>query len=315
LRTYLLIAAVLLDGLCGEPRRWHPLIGFGRIAQRIEARLNPPRSGGAASLGRMPWGYPRGAAAVLLAVGPPVLAAALLERYPPLTTPIAVGLLYLAIGHRSLHEHTVAVEQALQRDDLPEARRRIGQIVSRDTSDMDPQRIAGATVESLLENGNDALFGALLWFILLGAPGAVAYRLVNTLDAMWGYRTDRYRQFGWAAARLDDLMNLLPARLTALSYALVGHAAAALRCWRQQAAAWESPNAGPVMAAGAGALDVCVGGGAFYHGRWRERPVLGAGRPAEVGDIARARQLVLRALLLWMGAATLFVASRRAFHA
>jgi adenosylcobinamide-phosphate synthase len=315
LRTYLLIAAVLLDGLCGEPRRWHPLIGFGRIAQRIEARLNPPRSAGAASLGRMPWGYPRGAAAVLLAVGPPVLAAALLERYPPLTTPIAVGLLYLAIGHRSLHEHTVAVEQALQRDDLPEARRRIGQIVSRDTSDMDPQRIAGATVESLLENGNDALFGALLWFILLGAPGAVAYRLVNTLDAMWGYRTDRYRQFGWAAARLDDLMNLLPARLTALSYALVGHAAAALRCWRQQAAAWESPNAGPVMAAGAGALDVCVGGGAFYHGRWRERPVLGAGRPAEVGDIARARQLVLRALLLWMGAATLFVASRRAFHA
>lgn len=315
MRTYLLIAAVLLDGLCGEPRRWHPLIGFGRIAQRIEARLNPPRSAGAASLGRMPWGYPRGAAAVLLAVGPPVLAAALLERYPPLTTPIAVGLLYLAIGHRSLHEHTVAVEQALQRDDLPEARRRIGQIVSRDTSDMDPQRIAGATVESLLENGNDALFGALLWFILLGAPGAVAYRLVNTLDAMWGYRTDRYRQFGWAAARLDDLMNLLPARLTALSYALVGHAAAALRCWRQQAAAWESPNAGPVMAAGAGALDVCVGGGAFYHGRWRERPVLGAGRPAEVGDIARARQLVLRALLLWMGAATLFVASRRAFHA
>ncbi|MHB1870031.1 MAG: adenosylcobinamide-phosphate synthase CbiB [Steroidobacteraceae bacterium] len=315
MRAYLLIAAVLLDGLLGEPRRWHPLVGFGRIAQRIEARLNPPRSGGATSLGRIPWGYARGAAAVLLAVGPPVLAAELLERWQPLTAPIAVGLLYLAIGHRSLHEHAAAVEQALQRGELLEARRRVGEIVSRDTSDMDPHRIAGATVESLLENGNDALFGALFWFLVLGAPGALAYRLVNTLDAMWGYRTDRYRQFGWAAARLDDLMNLLPARLTALSYALVGHAAAALRCWRRQAAAWESPNAGPVMAAGAGALDIRLGGGAFYHGRWRERPVLGEGRPADVGDIARARQLVFRALLLWTGATALFVLSRRSFHA
>lgn len=313
--AYLLIAAVLLDGLWGEPRRWHPLVGFGRIAQRIEARLNPQRRGGAMSLGRIPWGYPLGAAAVLLAVSPPVLAAVLLERYPPLTTPIAVVLLYLAIGHRSLHEHAIAVEQALQRGDLPEARRRVGMIVSRDTSDMGPHRIASATVESLLENGNDALFGALFWFLMLGGSGAVAYRLVNTLDAMWGYRTDRYRQFGWAAARLDDLLNLLPSRLTALSYALAGHATVALRCWRRQAVAWESPNAGPVMAAGAGALGIRVGGGAFYHGRWRERAMLGAGRTADVGDIGRARQLVFRALLLWLGAVTLCVVSRRLFHA
>lgn len=315
MRAYLLIAAVLLDGLWGEPRRWHPLVGFGRIAQHIEARLNPQCSSGANSLARIRWGYPLGTAAVLLAVGPPVLSAVVLERYQPLTTPIAIGLLYLAIGHRSLHEHAIAVEQALQRNDLPEARRRVGMIVSRDTSDMDRHRIASATVESLLENGNDALFGALLWFLVLGAPGALAYRLVNTLDAMWGYRTDRYRQFGWAAARLDDLMNLLPARLTALSYALAGHTMTALRCWRRQAAAWESPNAGPVMAAGAGALDLRVGGGALYHGRWHERAVLGEGRSADVGDIERARQLVFRALLWWLGAATLCVVSRRLLHA
>ncbi len=310
MRVCLLIVAVLLDGLLGEPRRWHPLVGFGHVAHRLEAWLNPARGRAAAPRGRLLWGHTVGALAVVLAVGPPVLAAAMLARYRPLAPLIAVALLYLVIGHRSLHEHAIAVERALRRGDLADSRRRVGAIVSRDTSDMDARRIAGATVESLLENGNDALFGALFWFLLTGVPGALAYRLVNTLDAMWGYRTERYRQFGWAAARLDDLMNFLPARLTALGYAAVGHAAAALRCWRLQAPAWDSPNAGPVMASGAGALQIRVGGGAFYHGYWQDRSTLGEGRPADIGDISRARRLVLRALLLWIAVAALIGALR-----
>ncbi len=299
-----IIAAALLDGLLGEPHHWHPLVGFGALAQRLEGWLNPRaiRGPGANAAAHAHLG---GVIAVLTAVAPPVLALWTLDQYSRIAPLLAIGFLYLVIGHRSLHEHAIAVERALHRGDLADARRRVGAIVSRDTSDMDAHRIAGATVESLLENGNDALFGALFWFLLTGVPGALAYRLINTLDAMWGYRTDRYRQFGWAAARLDDLVNFLPARLTALSYVVVGHAGAALRCWRLQAPAWDSPNAGPVMASGAGALQVRLGGGAFYHGRWHERSTLGEGRPADIGDISRARRLVLRALLLWIGVVAL----------
>jgi len=299
-----IIAAVLLDGLLGEPRRWHPLAGFGALAQRLEEWLIPGaiRGSGAKATTR---GYFGGVIALLMAVTPPIVALWALDRYTRIAPLLAIGTLYFVIGHRSLHEHALAVERALRSGHLEEARCRVGAIVSRDTHDMDAPRVAAATVESLLENGNDALFGAFFWFMLAGAPGALAYRLVNTLDAMWGYRTSRYRQFGWAAARLDDVLNLIPARLTALGYALVGHAGTALRCWRLQAPSWDSPNAGPVMAAGAGALGVRLGGGAFYHGQWRERSALGEGRPAGVEDIERARRLILRALLLWVTVITL----------
>ena len=216
---------------------------------------------------------------------------------------LSVGVLYLVIGHRSLYEHARAVQQALGRGDLPEARLRVALTVSRDTADMNASRIAGAAAESVLENGNDALFGALFWFLLAGGPGALLYRLVNTLDAMWGYRTPQYRCFGCAAARCDDLLNLIPARLTALTYALAGRSRAALRCWRQQAPLWDSPNAGPVMAAGAGALRVRLGGGAFYHGQWRTRPELGEGAEPEATDISRALRLVQRSLLMWVAIA------------
>ncbi len=302
------IGALTVDGCIGEPSRWHPLIGFGRLADRIEVWLN-----GAAL---RPWrARAAGTLAVLLAVAPPVLAVWLLARDLPFAPVLAAASLYIVIGHRSLHEHALAVERALRDNQLTEARQRVGEIVSRETADMDAGRIAAATVESVLENGNDALFGAVFWFLLAGAPGAVAFRLTNTLDAMWGYRTARYRHFGWAAARLDDLLNFVPARLTALSYALAGHTADALRCWWRQAPAWDSPNAGPVMAAGAGALQISIGGGARYHGRWHDRPVLGTGRPAALGDVRRARHLIVRALLLWITVAAVFAILGRALHA
>ncbi|MFZ3018878.1 MAG: adenosylcobinamide-phosphate synthase CbiB, partial [Gallionella sp.] len=182
------------------------------------------------------------------------------------------------------------------------ARQAVGMLVSRDTSQLDEEGVSRATVESVLENGNDAVFAALFWFVVAGAPGVLLYRLSNTLDAMWGYRNARYNEFGWAAARLDDVLNFIPARLTAASYALLGHTRSALSCWRQQASMWSSPNAGPVMASGAGALQVQLGGAAIYHGQLEQRPALGCGHAAGATDIARAVRLVNHSLYLWMAA-------------
>jgi len=151
-------------------------------------------------------------------------------------------------------------------------------------------------------------FGALFWFVIAGGPGALMFRLANTLDAMWGYRTPRYLRFGWAAARFDDVLNFIPARLTAATYALGGDTHMAWHCWRTQARSWDSPNAGPVMAAGAGSLNVLIGGPAVYHGVLESRPTLGAGHAANPRHVVAALRLVERAMLMWLVALLVFVA-------
>ncbi len=293
--TFLVLcAAVSLDRLLGEPRRLHPLVGFGRYAAWLERHLNV--GGMRRSRGILAW---------LLALAPCWLLGWVWWKQPTLRLPLDILALYFALGLQSLTEHAQRIQRALVDDDLLEARHRVGYIVSRDTAQMQPEDVARAGVESVLENGNDAVFGALFWFALLGAPGALLYRLANTLDAMWGYRTQRYLHFGWAAARLDDALNYIPARLTALTYALLGDARTALRCWRLQAPAWDSPNAGPVMASGAGALCVQLGGAAIYHGAIEQRPPLGAGSVPNADDIGRAVTLVRRGVWLWL--ALLFI--------
>ncbi len=279
--------ALLLDALLGEPRRWHPLVGFGWLAERMEQRLNQPLNRSRLA----------GLVALLLLTTPFILIAALLDNLSPF---IGLLLLYLALGGRSLVEHAQQIANSLKQDDLESSRRQVGWIVSRETGAMQPSDVTRATIESVLENGSDAIFGALFWFLLAGAPGVVAYRLVNTLDAMWGYRNSRFQHFGWAAARLDDLLNWAPARLTAITYAVVGSFQQALRCWSQQAALCDSPNAGPVMAAGAGALKLRLGGASIYQGKVHQRPILGSGSEPEISDIARAIKLIRHSLLLWI---------------
>jgi adenosylcobinamide-phosphate synthase len=173
-------------------------------------------------------------------------------------------------------------------------------IVSRETQDMDAQAIRKATIESTLENGADAIFAPIFWFVIAGPAGAVFYRLSNTLDAMWGYKNQHYFYFGFAAARLDDMLNWIPARLTALSYMLLGDTHKAWSCYRQQSPLCESPNAGVVMSAGAGCLNVSLGGPAIYHGQLKNKPTLGTGRTATNRDIKRANLLILFTTLLWL---------------
>lgn len=290
-----ILLAVLLDDIFGEPVVLHPLTAFGKRAKSCEEFFHP----GFAPGERQYLTNALGLAALISAVAPPVALVNSLVRIPLLGKIIDPVLLYLVIAPRSLAQHGKDVYDALSEGDIDWARDRVSMIVSRDTSALDESGITCATIESILENGNDAVFGALFWYSVGGAPLAVFYRLVNTLDAMWGYKNERYRDFGWAAARLDDLLNFLPARLTAFSYAFAGNRQLALKCWTEQARLWYSPNAGPVMAAGAGALNVKLGGDAVYGGVVKSRPQLGDGRNPEREDILRAIKLVKRTVTLW----------------
>lgn len=289
--TMLAIAGVLVDRIFGEPSARHPLVAFGRLAGRIEAKFN---TGFRAR--------PAGILAWLIAVVPPVFVSWIVVRVLPFPAAccVHVALLWFALGAKSLRDHIAPIARALGRGDLDEARNLTARIVSRDTSKADEAALSRAAVESALENGNDAIFGAIFWFVIAGGPGALMFRLANTLDAMWGYKTPRYLRFGWAAARFDDVLNYVPARMTAATYALLGDTRTAWRCWRTQAPLWDSPNAGPAMASGAGSLNVILGGAAIYHGTVETRPVLGFGMTAAPRHVVAAMRMVERALLLWL---------------
>lgn len=288
--------ALTLDRILGEPARWHPLVGFGRVVTAIERQFNthPAR----------PWQSILKGSAALLLVTLPILGVAvwlsiLLDGFWLLITQAIV--LWLALSLRGLSEHGLAVAEPLHSGDLATAREQVSRIVSRQASALDERGVAAAATESMLENGADAVFASLFWFLIGGIPGVVLHRLVNTLDAMWGYRNPRFLYFGRPTARLDDIFGWLPARLTALTYTLLGQRKLALECWRTQAPQWDSPNAGPVMAAGAGALNVRLGGPSPYPSGIKQRPILGGTQAADAGSIEAAIGLVRHGVWLWLG--------------
>ncbi|MEZ5538589.1 MAG: adenosylcobinamide-phosphate synthase CbiB [Pseudomonadales bacterium] len=294
------LLSILLDSALGEPRRAHPLVFFGRCANIIENYFHPSAK---ASFVKQQW---CGFLAVLCLLLPITLLALMLVKLPTIGTFFSIALLYLCLGLKSLCEHANAIRIPLESNSLDDARKQVAMIVSRDTENMDETQITRATIESILENGNDAVFATLFWFFVFGAPGAVLLRTANTLDAMWGYRTDRYHYFGTFAAKLDDVLNWIPARLTAFTFALLGNFKRALHCWRTQASFCASPNGGPVMTAGAGALQITLGGTASYHGEIKEKIMMGEGIPPQTADIARALQLVQRSTGLWIFLYTVF---------
>lgn len=287
------LLALLIDQLLGEPRRFHPLVGFGGMANGIEQLFNKAEKKQSSKL-RL-----HGAIAVSLLVLTPALLTQVIYASLPGYAQIvfAVLVLYFCIARRSLFEHATAVASATGSG---LAKQQLAKIVSRDTADMNDADIHRAVIESTLENGSDSIIAPLFWFVLAGPAAAVCYRCANTLDAMWGYRNGRYEYFGWAAAKLDDGLNYIPARLTALGYSLMQAWPRGWRCWQQQAKQCASPNGGPVMCAGAGALGIRLGGAAHYHGQLQQRPEMGVGDAPKLADIARSVTLVDRCLGLWL---------------
>lgn len=296
-KLLLLWLALLLDEGLGDPHnRWHPVAWLGFAIAKVESWIQggEPRRDFWTGLGVWLGGsFVVGSAIKLLA--------ALLDKLPqPLAMLGKAALLKLTFSMRGLRQAALAVEQALQREDLPEARQQLAwHLVSRDTQALDVGQVAGATIESVAENTSDGIVAPLVYYAIGGLPLAWMYRFANTLDSMWGYRTERYEWLGKAAARLDDGLNWLPARLTACFLVLAAwlrreNSRRALAVMRRDARATASPNAGYPMSAMAGALGVELEKVGHYR--------LGGGlAEPKVGDIRRAIRLMQTATFIGVG--------------
>jgi adenosylcobinamide-phosphate synthase len=285
-------AGLVADAALGEPPLHpHPVAAFGSLMRAGERHLYAPtRRAGLAH------------AALGLGIG--VAAGAVV--------PVGVAT-YLAVAGRALGAAALDVGEALDRGDLDRARSLLPALVGRDPSRLDVKEVARAVVESVAENTVDAVVAPALWAALGAGPGGLGYRAVNTLDAMVGHHDDRYEHYGWASARIDDVANWVPARVTAGLVAAVRPAQAGV-VWsvvRRHAGAHPSPNAGVAEAAFAGALGLRLGGKNQYRDRVELRPPLGDGRPAEPGDITAAVRLSRHVGLALAAALAAFGARRR----
>jgi adenosylcobinamide-phosphate synthase len=298
-----LLAGAAADALLGDPRCGHPVALFGRAAQAVQARVYADsRLRGA--------GYAAGC--VLAAAAPAAVAQRLTRGRPWLRLGATAALAWTVTGARSLTIEAERISTTLAAADLTAARAALPNLCGRDPSVLDEKELTRAVIESVAENTSDAVVAPLVWGVVGGLPGLAAYRAVNTLDAMVGYRSPRYARFGWAAARADDVVNWAPARLTGLlaaacAPAVGGRPGEAWRAMRRDGSRHPSPNAGRCEAAFAGALGVRLGGTNVYDGETEHRPSLGQGREPEPGDIRRAVRLC-RAVTIAATAAAAVVA-------
>jgi adenosylcobinamide-phosphate synthase len=288
------LAALVVEALAGYPDRLHrrvphPVVGLGALIDAGERRLNrPDRSPARRRVG--------GIATLAGTVGVAVAAGLAASRLPG---PGPVLAATLGLAQKSLYDHVEAVARALEADDLPAARAAVGRIVGRDTAVLDASGVAAAAIESLAESFNDGVVAPAFWLAIGGLPGLYAYKAVNTADSLIGHREPRWKDFGWAAARTDDVMNLAPARLAGALVAAAG--GGGWRVMLRDARHHASPNAGWPEAAMAGALGVRLGGPVAYDGVMTKRPSFGEGPAPVVSDLRRALTLYVRACgLLWL---------------
>ncbi len=301
-----ILLAVLLDKVLGEAKKYHYLIGFGYLADKVESKLNPnnPQSSLGASnlkstlktklLGTFSW--------CLLVLPLPIMYFFIFDSlvwYWQVLLDATV--LYLAIGLNSLHHHAMQIYKPLKSGDLDRARHFTGYIVSRETNLLSEQEMSRATIESMLENGHDSVIASLVYYIIGGAPLVILHRFANTLDAMWGYKNPRFNHFGYASAKLDDLLGFVSGKCCTLLYAIQGGFQKSLVNAYQQGNQYKSHNGGWVMAAGATVMKITLGGNAIYHGKTVTSPTLGLKLSLSSSitneDIPRSLALVSRATI------------------
>ena len=303
---FVVVAALAFDALIGDPgwlwrRLPHPVVWIGSFIGWLDRTLN-----------RETWSSAQrkcaGVSAVLLLLAISVLTGFLIEfalRQVPFGT-LLIGLIASTlIAQRSLYQHVARVRSAFAEGGLAEARKAVSMIVGRDPDQLDEPAVCRAAIESCAENFSDGVVAPIFWLALLGLPGLIAYKAINTADSMIGHRTARHQDFGWAAARLDDLVNLIPARLSGLLLAIVapvvnGTVATAFKIMRRDATKHRSPNAGWPESAMAGALGLALAGPRLYREHRIDDPFLNAEsrKVAAPDDIGRALSLLVAACLL-----------------
>ncbi|WP_134680498.1 adenosylcobinamide-phosphate synthase CbiB [Paracoccus ravus] len=301
----MMLVAFGVDALLGWPQRvfqavGHPVTWLGRLIGWLDRRLNDG--------GRPACLILKGGATVLIVLAAALIPALILQAaLPQGWAGVVMGgfLAWPLVAARALHDHVAAVARPLAQGDMAEARRAVSMIVGRDPAQLDQAGIARAALESLAENTSDGVVAPLFWGAVAGLPGIAVYKAINTMDSMIGHRSERHEYFGKIAARLDDLVNLIPARLTGLIFAIVSSARKqAMRIMLRDARRHRSPNAGWPEAAMAGALGIRLSGPRIYGTRIADEPWLNAGAKDPVPrDLRRGLALYRRAMVL--GAATL----------
>lgn len=281
-------AGYLADLALADPRRGHPVALFGRVAAGVERfTYADDRWAGAVHTGVL-----LGALTVAGVAGE----RAAYRRGPAWVAALTAATTFVALGGTSLSRTGARMADLLARDDVDAARRLLPSLCGRDPAALDIEGLTRAAVESVAENTSDAQVAPLLWAAIGGVPALLVYRGANTLDAMIGHRSPRYQRFGWAAARFDDALNFVAARVTGVLVAICapvvgGSAADAVRAWRRDAVRHPSPNAGVVEASFAGALGVRLGGPTQYAHQLEIRPTLGDGPTPQITDLVRAVRL------------------------
>jgi adenosylcobinamide-phosphate synthase len=305
----LMIIAFVLDFFFDEIKRYHPLVGFGFLTSKVEKSFNISPSLNKSSSKWQPRLF--GTLSWLMLCTPLPFIYYYFHQETLLFWCLDAISLYFCVGLKSLKLHAMQILKPLKNDDLTTARHFCGYLVSRKTNDLSEQEISRATVESVLENGHDAAVASFFWFVIGGAPLVILHRLANTLDAMWGYKNNRFLHFGWCAARMDDLLGWPSAKITALLYACqtsfsFSKTFYALKNGYQQSKHYKSLNGGWVMATGASVLNFTLGGTAIYHGKEIISPILGCGGSVEKKDILRSVALVNKAVIIFIALCTLY---------
>jgi adenosylcobinamide-phosphate synthase len=286
----IVLLAILLDHLIPDRQGIKPFVWYRDWAESIEARFNGGKR-------------VHGIGAVILATLP-IVAGVMLIHYILgeigwiLRVAFDVLVLYLSLDVHRLSKTASAVSVALESGDFDAADEQLRELIGKGVPEKSEANIARASVEGVLKQGNSLIVSPIFWFILLGPVGAVLQRLSCILDTLWGHRYERFADFGWAAARFDDLMGWVPARITALSYALMGSFEDALHCWRKRVGVWSDINSGPLLASGFGAMhmQICE---ATEEGEFEER-ISDLTVIPDAGHVQRAVALVWRVLLLWL---------------